>query len=157
MKYIKSILLTVTMCALALMVIIMCGFKIHNDNTRLEEWKNTSVIKTISVQPNDTLDEIGYEYKPAWMDIREYRWYIQKLNDLKNGSMIYIGQKLDIYVQASQYEVEGLCLGDHIITTDGNEWHYSTDIKGCVNIIFNDYGTSGYIYDDIIVDINPIG
>jgi hypothetical protein len=156
MKYIKYILYA-TVCALALMTVVMCGSKIHNDKARLEEWKNTAVVYTISVQPGDTLDEIGYEYKPSWMDVREYRYYVQKLNDLKNGSMIYIGQKLDIYVQASQYEVQGLCLGDRIITVDGNEWHYSTDTTGCVKIIFNDNGTSDYIYDDIIVDINPIG
>ena len=152
MKYIKLALVS----ALVLGVALMCGFKIHNDNTRLDEWKNTSVVQTISVQPGDTLDEIGYEYKPSWMDVREYRWYIQKLNEL-DTSMLYIGQELKIYVTASQYEAEGLCLGDRIITADGNEWNYGTDIKGCVKVIFNDNGTTDYIYDDIIVDINPIG
>lgn len=132
--------------------ITLCGFKIHNDNTRLDEWKNTAVVQTISVQHGDTLDEIGYEYKPSWMDIREYRWYIQQLNDL-DSSMLHIGQDLKVYVMASQYEAEGLCLGDRIITVDGNEWHYSTDTTGCVKVIFNDNGTSDYIYDDIIVGI----
>ena len=139
-----------------IIVITFCGFKIHNDNTRLDEWKNTAVVHTISIQPGDTLDEIGYEYKPSWMDIREYRYYIQKLNNL-DTSMLYIGQDLDVYVMASQYEADGLCLGDRIITVDGNEWHYSTDTTGCVKVIFNDNGTTDYIYDDIIVDINPIG
>ena len=152
MKYIKFALVS----AFILALVLVCGFKIHNNNTRLEEWHNTAVVKTICINPNDTLDDIGYEYKPSWMDVREYRWYIQQLNDL-DGSMLYAGQTLDVYVEASQYTAQGLCLGDCIITTDGNEWDYSTDINGCVNIIFNDNGTAENIYDDIIVEINPIG
>ena len=152
MKHIKFVLIALA----AITVLVFCGFKVHNDNTRLKEWENTSVVKTITVQSNDTLDEIGYEYKPAWMDVREYRWYIQQLNNLDN-SILYIGQDLKVYVMASQYEAEGICLGDRIITTDGNEWYYNTDTTGCVKVIFNDNGTTDYIYDDIIVDINPIG
>lgn len=152
MKNIKLALVIVPI----IIVMTLCGFKIHNDNTRLDEWKNTAVVYSISVQPGDTLDEIGYEYKPSWMDIREYRWYLQELNNLET-SMVYIGQELKIYVMTSQYETEGLGLGDRIITADGNEWHYNGEIKGCVKVVFNDNGTTDYIYDDIIVDINPIG
>jgi hypothetical protein len=141
---------------LVLIFVVVVGVKAYSDNSRQTEWENTRVIKTITVHQGDTLDSIGYEYKPSWIDVREYRYLIMELNDI-DSAMIYQGQRLDVYVCTEHYTVQGLVMdnGD-IITTDGNIWSYDTDIKGCVSITFSDYGTTDDITDDVIISIEEV-
>ena len=139
---------------LALLCITLVGVKAYSDNGKQTEWENTRTVMTVIVDKGDTLDDFGYQYKPDWMDVREYRQKVMELNNM-NSAMLYDGQSLKLYVCCEQYTVDGLCLDDGytIITADGNEWSCDTDIKGCAKITFNDNGTIDNIYDDIIIDI----
>ena len=129
---------------------------ISSANDTQSEWYNTRVIKTITIHSGDTLDGIGYEYKPSWMDVREYRYLVMQLNDL-DSAMIYPGDQLKVYVSTEHYTAQGLVMdnGD-IITTDGNIWSYDTDIKGCISITFSDYGTIDDVTDDVIISIEEV-
>ena len=76
--------------------IIFVGFKFATDNSLENEWLENRDVITIRVAYGDTLDEICYEYKPSWMDVREFRYYILELNGMSN-SMLYAGQTLKVY------------------------------------------------------------
>lgn len=141
---------------LVLLIVAVVGVKAYSDNNRQTDWQNTRVVKTITVHNGDTLDGISYEYKPSWMDVREYRHMVMELNDMDSAT-IYQGQSLDVYVCAKHYTAQGLHLDNGtIITTDGNEWGYDTDIQGCIEITFSDNGTPNDIYDDIIISIKEV-
>ena len=145
MKHIKTILVI----TIVLFTVLLCGFKVHHDNVLYREWKDTRVIKTVVVGTGEGIDHFGYKYKPSWMDIREYRYYIQELNNL-DSTMLRDGQRINIYVEAKEYTVEGLCLENTIITVDGNEWEYDNNAKGCAYVTFNDNGTADITDDKII-------
>lgn len=88
----KKILIT---SALALCIFSM-GFSFAQKAEQRSEWEETREVITIHICSGDTLDEIGYEFKPEWMDIREYRESIKELNNL-DSCMLYVGQELKIY------------------------------------------------------------
>lgn len=140
----------IAMLVLGALIVIPFICQITFINHRYAEWKDSRHITEVTVNPGDTLDEFGYQYKPKWMDIREYREYIIDLNNLTSCEL-HIGQTLKFYVVGTEYTAEGH-LGDNIITTDGNEWSYDDTVL----ITFNDNGTPNNITDDIIVDIAPI-
>lgn len=124
-------------------------------NCRYAEWKDSRHITEVEVSAYDTLDEFGYQYKPEWMDIREYRQYILDLNGIISSDL-YIGQHLKLYVVGTEYTVQGHCADNTITTADGNIWTYTEAPNGCVYITFNDNGTPNNIYDDIITDVTLI-
>lgn len=149
MRKIFTIILTIALVTLV-------GVKAYSDNNRHSEWENTRGITTVTVGNGDTLDDFGYQYKPTWMDVRQYRDEVMALNDM-TSAMLYAGQSLKLYVCCEHYVVDGLCLDDGtIITTDGNVWEYDTDIRGCAVITFSDNGTVDNIYDDIIISIKEV-
>ena len=88
----KKILIT---SALALCIFSM-GFSFAQKAQQRNEWEENREVITIHVFSGDTLDGIGYDYKPEWMDVREYREIIRELNDL-DSCMLYAGQELKIY------------------------------------------------------------
>lgn len=152
MRYIK--ILAVVLCVIAIASFL--GMQIYSEASKRTEWEATRKVETICVDRGDTLDAIGYRYKPAWIDVREYTHLIKELNGLKS-SCIYAGQDLKVYICTEQYTKQGLILDDGtLVTTDGHEWSYDTTIKGCVNVTFNDNGTDD-VTDDIIVDIEKGG
>lgn len=65
------------------------------------EWEATRVVIAVKVQYGDTLDGFGYEYKPSWMDVREYREQVKELNGTRS-SMLYAGQTIKLYVQGDE-------------------------------------------------------
>ena len=73
-----------------------------SERTRLEEeWESTREVITVIVQYGDTLDGFGYEYKPTWMDVREYREQVKELNNM-TLSTLYAGQTLMLYVEGEK-------------------------------------------------------
>lgn len=143
-------IVAVVLCAIAL--ISFLGMQIYEDVEQKNQWEATRVVHIVCVDRGETLDEIGYRFKPEWMDVREYRHYIMEFNGMENSNL-YAGQDLKVYVCTEQYTKQGLVLDDGtLVTTDGHEWDYDTTIKGCVNVTFNDNGTDD-VTDDIIVDI----
>ena len=79
-----------------LVVVVFAVGTIAEANDRKSEWKSTREVITVYVESGDTLDELGYRYKPSWMDIREYREEIKELNDMQD-SYLYMGQELKLY------------------------------------------------------------
>lgn len=134
------------------LLIVFFVLEIVQASTQRKEWESTRKVETIVIDRGDTLNEIGFRYKPEWMDVREYAHIIKELNDMKD-SCLYEGQELKIYICTKEYTKQGLILDNgKIITVDGHEWKYDTTLKGCVNITFNNNGTYD-VTDDIIVDI----
>ena len=143
-------IIAVALCAIAL--ISFLGMQIYEDVEQKNQWEATRVVHIVCVDRGETRDEIGYRFKPEWMDVREYRHYIMELNGMESSNL-YAGQDLKVYVCTEQYTKQGLILDDGtLVTTDGHEWDYDTTLKGCVNVTFNDNGTDD-VADDIIVDI----
>lgn len=83
---------------LALFIFVAIGAKITNDNKCMQEWKNNRTVITVTVTCGDTLDKLGYKYKPSWMDVREYREQVKELNNMKTSGL-RAGQCLDLYVE----------------------------------------------------------
>lgn len=143
-------IIAVALCAIALTSFL--GMQIYENITKQNQWEATRVTHVVCVDRGETLDEIGYRFKPEWMDVREYRHHIMELNGMENSNL-YEGQELKVYVCTEQYTVEALALDDgKLITTDGNLWEYDTALKGCVNVTFSDNGTDN-VADDIIIKI----
>lgn len=143
-------IIAVALCAIAL--ISFLGMQIYEDVEQKNQWEATRVTHIVCVDRGETLDEIGYRFKPEWMDVREYRHHIMELNGMESSNL-YEGQDLKVYVCTEQYTKQGLILDNGtLVTTDGHEWDYDTTLKGCVNVTFNDNGTDD-VTDDIIVDI----
>jgi hypothetical protein len=147
---IKTIAITVLTAAL----VATAAYHIHTEHQRLEQWEQDRVVKTIRVSRGDTLDKYGYQYKPAWMDVRDYRGYIIDLNDLY-GADIYAGDTIDVYVIPEHYTNLGIMYDNTITTTNGHEWVYYADYEGYVEVTFSDNGTDK-VEDDIIINVSQI-
>lgn len=146
-----------TMLTLALIIAlcIVVGCHLYGNHKQYKEWTDTRAILDIIVDSGDTLYKYSATYKPTWMTLDEYCCELQALNGM-TSSDIYVGQHIQVYACCTHYTVDGLCLDEYIVTADGNEWLYDTDIRGCVSITFSDNGTDD-IYDDVIIDIEKIG
>ena len=95
---IKKIMLT-TIIATTLISTVWAGAHTLNERAELEaNWESTREVITVRVCSGDTLDGFGYEYKPSWMDVREYREQIKDLNDMST-STLYANTTIKLYVQ----------------------------------------------------------
>lgn len=142
----------VLVCIVMGLLIAFFVLEIVQASTQRKEWESTRKVETIVIDRGDTLNEIGFRYKPEWLDVREYVHIIKELNGMESSNL-YEGQELKIYICTKEYTAQGLILDDGtLVTADGNEWDYDTTIKGCVNVTFNDNGTDD-VTDDIIVNI----
>ena len=142
----------VLICIAMSLLIAFFVFESIQAGSRRREWESTRKVETIIIDKGDTLNEIGYQYKPEWLDVREYTHAIKELNNMENSD-IKEGQELKVYICTKQYTADGLALNNGtLITVDGHEWSYDTTLKGCVKIIFNDNGTED-ITDDIIINV----
>ena len=105
----------------------------HNNTTRVNEWLSNCAVITVYIESGDTLDYYGYQYKPSWMDVRDYREYIEDLNNMDCAD-IYAGQTLKFYVEQGTYTSEcgGIC------------------------VIYGDNGTPNYVDDDVILGTRPV-
>ena len=81
---------------LGILILAPIIYILDKDTTRTNEWLSNADIITIQVEYGDTLDAIGYQHKPSWMDVREYRYYVCKLNNMDSCNII-AGQPLKIY------------------------------------------------------------
>jgi hypothetical protein len=78
------------------LVAIAIFIAISSVNARQAEWENNREIITVVVCHGDTLYNFAQEYKPSWMDAREYIYAVEELNNLDGGS-IYAGQTIMLY------------------------------------------------------------
>lgn len=90
----RKILLVLFVVAL----VVTMGVKVYSNEQRQTEWEDTRTIAVVYVRSGDTLDGICYEYKPDWMDVREYRYEVMQLNDMTSANL-RSGQLLNVYVE----------------------------------------------------------
>lgn len=84
-------ILVIALIAIAFLVVIL---SVHGRQT---EWEQHRQVITVVVCYGDTLYDFALEYKPSWMDAREYIYQVQQLNDM-NSSTIYVGQTIKLYI-----------------------------------------------------------
>jgi hypothetical protein len=72
---------------------VIKGYDNHNQKT---EWLNNREVITVTVPSGKGIDYFGYQYKPSWMDVREYRYEVMELNEMEDATL-YKGQQIKIY------------------------------------------------------------
>ena len=77
--------------------IIAFGGIVANSYAQQSTWEQSREVTTILVAPNDTLYDIANEYRPSWMDVREYIYEVKVLNNMDNSD-IYVGDAIKVYV-----------------------------------------------------------
>ena len=95
-KFMHKYLLSIIFYGLIAVVIATIFCRLNSDHTAYVEWLENREVIEVYVGLGDCLDQFCSQYKPSWMDIREYREYILDLNDMSN-SMLYAGQTLKLY------------------------------------------------------------
>lgn len=90
-------LITITFSILVIIAIIAGGISLHEDKEIRTEWEENREVSIIVISSGDDLWSIAEEYKPSWMDPREYIYEVQKLNNMSQ-SCIYAGEQLLIYM-----------------------------------------------------------
>ena len=91
-RHITAILATIIVVS----SIFAIGFKTNENRQRENDWINNRRVETIAVGYGDTLYDISCEYKPSWLDWREYCYEIKQLNDL-DTSTIHPNDTLLVY------------------------------------------------------------
>ena len=144
----RMLVVAVVITSLVVLYSVVQSHAIHN------EWVESRTIETIRVAPNETMWQIAEEYKPSWMDTREYIYEVKELNNLSD-TYLYVGDELQVYIDVgNHYTMNGYYHDGTIITDDGNEWNYNTAEldNGSVVVTLADNHTNN-IFDDIIIDI----
>lgn len=89
---------------LAIASVLTIAVQMHQNKQREDEWLNNRRIETVVVAKGDTLYDIACEYKPSWLDWREYSYDIKQLNNL-DSSVIYTNDTLLVYTYEESDEV----------------------------------------------------
>lgn len=97
-------MLALVIAVLTLISIIACVSAIRENASARDVWCETRSVTTITVAPDKTLWSIAEEYKPSWMDTREYIHEVKALNDM-DTSFIDVGQTLQVYTMSTFKEV----------------------------------------------------
>lgn len=84
------------MILLLLLTIGCVIINIAKDIYNWEEWNENKIVFSVVVQEGDTLYNYGYQYKPDWMDIRDYCEEVKELNNM-SSSTIWVYQNLKLY------------------------------------------------------------
>lgn len=87
------------MILLLLLTIGCVIINIGKDIYRWHEWNENKIVFTMVVQEGDTLFDYGYQYKPDWMDIRDYCEEVKELNNT-SSSTICAYQNLKLYKES---------------------------------------------------------
>lgn len=104
-------IIAVALALATVIVLVFCISNIHEKKVIRDQWYDARFTTTITVKPNKTLWSIAEEYKPSWMDTREYIHEIKALNNMTTSS-IDIGQLLVIYTTNTTH---------HLSVTGGSE------------------------------------
>ena len=78
------------------LVSILALCSVVQSHAQHNEWVETRTIETVRVAPNQTLWQFAEEYKPDFMDTREYIYEVKELNNLSD-SYLYVGDELQVY------------------------------------------------------------
>ena len=93
-KFLHRYLLSIIFYGIIAIIILTALGCIIKDHTQQSDWEQNRDIAEIYINEGDTLWGIAQQYKPNFMDIREYIHEIQKLNNLDN---LYAGDVIQIY------------------------------------------------------------
>ena len=88
----------VMLTVMAIISAVVMSVYIGNKIKRYNEWEATRSIITVTIRYGDTLDYYAEKYSPEWLDYREYRAEILKLNG-KTSSSVYAGETIKLYVE----------------------------------------------------------
>lgn len=84
------------MILLLILTISCVTINIVKDIRNWNEWNENKVVFMVVVQQDDTLYDYGYQYKPDWMDVRDYCEEVKELNNM-SSSTICAYQNLKLY------------------------------------------------------------
>lgn len=85
----------ITTICIAAVIILIVAISIFQ-HCRHDTWLKNREVITHQVTYGDTLYDLAQEYKPSWMDIREWCYEVCRLNDME-CSDLYAGQTIKIY------------------------------------------------------------
>lgn len=85
-----------TMILLLFLAVGCVTINIAKDIYDWHEWNETKTVFIVTVKDGDTLYNYGYQYKPDWMDIRDYCEEVKGLNNM-SSSTICAYQDLKLY------------------------------------------------------------
>ena len=92
---------------LVIVAIVSIGCKVNYDHKLRAEWEHNRQVLTVAVQSGDTLDEFGYNHKPSWMDVREWRYQVMELNGMEDANLL-AGQRIKIYTEGGIQNAKGI-------------------------------------------------
>lgn len=156
--------LKVALTVIATAVTLVAVVKLVGDHKQQNEWEQSRGTTTVYVSQGETLWCIAEEYKPSWMDTREYIQEVKTLNGM-SSSTVYAGDRLTVYTETavatnttaiagSRYTLYGYYNDGMVITEDGQSWIYDTQLDSTpVVVVFDDNSTPNDIYDDVIINI----
>lgn len=98
-KYAKNYRENMLKNAMVVAIVLFSIVTLHtivNAHSQRNEWIENRQVETIRVAPNETLWAIAEEYKPDFMDTRDYIYEIKELNNMQD-TYLYMGDELYIY------------------------------------------------------------
>lgn len=93
-RFMHKYLISIIFYGLIAAVVISLFCCLTTDKKEYNNWLESRKITEIYIENGDTLWNIAQQYKPNFMDIREYVYEIKQLNDI---DMIYAGDIIQIY------------------------------------------------------------
>lgn len=90
-----------TIIGTAVLVVFMATIFIQHC-VRNNTWYTQREVVEYYVEYGDTLCGIADEYKPSWLDYRQYCHEVLELNGM-DSSYIYAGQTIKIYVEGGTH------------------------------------------------------
>lgn len=95
-KHLKTDLIAIALILAIATSLLIVGYNIGYNKAREDEWQNNKQVVSYVVDSGDTLWTIAEQYKPAWLDTREYIYEIEQLND-GLSTYLQIGDEILIY------------------------------------------------------------
>ena len=159
-KRIKTDLIAIALIIAVASSLLVIGYRIGYNKALETEWENNRRVVSYVVDSGDTLWAIAEQYKPEWLDVREYMYQVKQLNGI--DSNLQVGDEILVYTygHSEQYTLHGDYADDGtIITEDGNIWSYDLgdvymlgDTMPCT-VVIDDNNTPHDIGDDIIINV----
>ena len=86
-RRIKTDLVAIALILAIAFSLLTIGYRIGEIKTRQKEWTNNRKVTTYTVESGHTLWNISSQYKPEWLDTREYIHEIKALNNTTDSNI----------------------------------------------------------------------
>lgn len=97
MRRLKTDLIAIALILAIVFSLLVIGYNIGYNKARETEWENNKQVVSYIVDSGDTLWNIAEQYKPAWLDTREYIYEVRQLNN-ELSSNLQAGDEILIYI-----------------------------------------------------------